>query len=269
MADLSDVEISILACVTGYVYPNGMDAPNSIGPACRIYRGWPMSASLNADLAAGRVNITISPDSHPGRTTTRYAPEWSVNSLPCGLTATIVGCRLTFSGTITSSVAVGLRVDNKTYIYRPPMTDTVDLVAAVIASRVQQDQIALLSGATITIPGATTLVVRIAPDGVTFQELRRQERQVRVICWCSSPSVRDIASSVVDTGLAGQPFIVLEDGSRARITYEGTLVYDQSQNALLYRRDLLYMAEYPTMVSATMPSVLFGELAINADTQIV
>jgi hypothetical protein len=269
MADLSDVETAVLACVTGCIYPNGTDAPSSIGPSCRLYRGWPMSASLNADLAAGKVNITISPDSQPGRTTTRYAPQWSGTSCACSVSANIMDCCVTFSGTVTSGIAIGLRIDSRAYSYRPLATDTLDIIAAVMAAQIQQDQIALASGATVTIPGATALAARTVSDSVSLQEIRRQERQIRVICWCSNPGLRDTASSVVDTGLAGQPFVVLEDGSSARITYEGTLVYDQSQNALLYRRDLLYMAEYPTMITGTMPGMLFGELGINANLSIV
>jgi hypothetical protein len=180
------------------------------------------------------------------------------------VSATIANDSITFNGTVTSGMAIGLRVDNKTYTYRPLATDTLDQVAAILAAQVQQDRIALLAGATVSIPGATTLVARAISDGVCFQEVRRQERQIRIIFWCSTPTLRDIAASVVDSGLATQHFIILGDGSSARILYEGTHVFDQSQNALLYRRDLLYLIEYPTMRAVTLPGMLFGELGINA-----
>jgi hypothetical protein len=45
--------------------------------------------------------------------------------------------------------------------------------------------------------------------------------------------------------------------------YAGTTVFDQSQNARLYRRDLLYSVEYPTIISDTQPSMLFGDLVLN------
>jgi hypothetical protein len=269
MADLSDVETSMLASVTTSVYPTGIGAPSAIGPICRIYRGWPTSGSLNADLAAGKVNITISPDSHMGRTTTRYAPVWSSTPQTPDLSAVVTGCCISFSGSGGGNVAIGIRVDDKSYTYRPLATDNATLIAAILAAQIQNDQMVLLLGSTITIPGATTIVARVVPDSLSVQEVRRQERQIRVICWCPSPILRDVASSVVDTGLAASPFIPLSDGSQARVSYEGTLVFDQSQNALLYRRDLLYNAEYPTMITATTPSMLFGNLIINADSQTV
>ena len=44
-------------------------------------------------------------------------------------------------------------------------------------------------------------------------------------------------------------FITLADGSMGKLTYAGTTVFDQSQDALLYRRDLLYQVEYPTITT--------------------
>ena len=45
---------------------------------------------------------------------------------------------------------------------------------------------------------------------------------------------------------------------RPEIIYHNTAGYDQSQNALLYRRDLIYTVEYPTVTTAQQPSMLFG-----------
>ena len=52
--------------------------------------------------------------------------------------------------------------------------------------------------------------------------------------------------------------------SQAHIAYKNTTVFDQSQNASLYRRDLIYTAEYPTILSVSAPAMLFGDLALNA-----
>jgi hypothetical protein len=54
------------------------------------------------------------------------------------------------------------------------------------------------------------------------------------------------------------------DGSSGRLTYAGTTEFDQSQNARLYRRDLTYNIEYATILSATLPAMLFGNLEMNA-----
>ena len=68
------------------------------------------------------------------------------------------------------------------------------------------------------------------------------------------------AATAIDQALSGQRFLALPDGTSGRLTYAGTTVFDQSQNAQLYRRDLTYNVEYPTIVSSTQPAMLFGDL---------
>jgi hypothetical protein len=60
-------------------------------------------------------------------------------------------------------------------------------------------------------------------------------------------------------------FLLLADATQARIIYHNTVGYDQSQNALLYRRDLIYTVEYPTMTTAEQPSMLFGTSDLNSN----
>jgi hypothetical protein len=266
MADLSDVEIALLGCVTAAVYPEGVSAPSGIGTTCRVFRGWPIPGALNSDLAAGVVNISIAPDTVPGRTTTRYAPTWSMTVPSATLTATVNETVVTFAGTAGSGLAAGICINRqKVYVYRPQPHDTPQLVAANLAVQIRKDFIALLAGASIGVPGAQHLDARVAPDGIAMQEARRQQREIRVIAWCPTPSLRDVTSSIVDTFLAARSFVLLDDGTVARLTYHGTQVFDQSQNALLYRRDLVYTAEYATMIALSAPSMLFGNLIVNAD----
>jgi hypothetical protein len=57
----------------------------------------------------------------------------------------------------------------------------------------------------------------------------------------------------------------LSDGTSARVIYRNTASYDQAQNALLYRRDLVYTIEYPTVAIVQQPSMLFGASDINGN----
>jgi hypothetical protein len=85
-----------------------------------------------------------------------------------------------------------------------------------------------------------------------------------VICWCPDPVTRDATASTVDLALSTQRFIPLNDTTSGRLTYAGTTEFDQSQNARLYRRDLNYNVEYATVLSDTLPAMLFGTLGLNA-----
>ena len=59
MADQADVETALAALVANALYPNGTSATSAIGNMCRIYRGFPAAPSLDVDLAAGVLNISI------------------------------------------------------------------------------------------------------------------------------------------------------------------------------------------------------------------
>jgi hypothetical protein len=84
-----------------------------------------------------------------------------------------------------------------------------------------------------------------------------------VTCWCPTPATRDATAAAIDQSLSGQRFLPLADGTNGRLIYASTTVFDQSQNARLYRRDLTYSVEYATIVSSSLPAMLFGDLVLN------
>lgn len=71
MADLSDVESSLVTVIAGLLYPNGTGQPSSVGIPCKVFAGWPTAAQLDADLVAGVANVSVYP-TQIERNTTRY-----------------------------------------------------------------------------------------------------------------------------------------------------------------------------------------------------
>jgi hypothetical protein len=266
MADQSDVENALVALAASAIYPNGSGSPSLPGPNCRIYRGWPNSAALNADLAAGVINVTIFPRGEPGHNTSRYSQQWHGSPTQTTLTASVSGVSVTIGGTAGPGQLVGILVNQASYVYCSQASDTPSTVAANLATSIRADWIVNMSGAVLTIPGAGTVLARVVASASVMQEARRQKQEFRITCWCPTPATRDVSASAVDLLLAGCQFIDLADGSQGRVQYRGTLVFDQSQDALLYRRDLLYDVEYPTIITALHPAMLFGELVLNAGT---
>lgn len=264
MADQSDVEDALVALASTALYPNGTTSISAPGPDCRIYRGWPGATALDSDLAAGIVNVTIFSSAGVGRVTTRYAEEWSASApgVPT-LTVSVGGQTTTFAGNADAGQLAGILVDGRTYPYRTQPGDTPASVAANLAVLARQDQIVQLSGAALTIPGASRLIARVVADTPALKEVRRQTQTFRVTCWCPTPLVRDATAAAIDQALAEMSFVDLPDGTQGHLTYAGTTVFDQSQNALLYRRDLLYSIEYPTTLSAMQPAMLFADIEIN------
>ena len=263
MPDLSDVEAAMARIVTTVLYPNGLSEASVIGAVCRVYRGWPSPTTLNTDLANGTVNVTVAPDSDVGNTTTRFALEWAVPGEPPTLVADAEDTSVTLSGIGGAGQSIGVLVDSATYIYRVQDGDTPAIVAAVLAAMIRSTRPAHLQGASISVPGAYRVIARVVRDGRGFKEVRRQQRDLRVISWCPSPELRDRVSTLVDHAFAARDFLEFPDEITARLTYRGTSVYDQAQNSQLFRRDLIYTVEYPTILEDQIPAMLFGDLALN------
>jgi hypothetical protein len=267
MADESDVETELVSLVAAALYPNGAGTQSVPGPDCLIYRGWPNPSALNSDLSAGRINVTVfSIHGYAGhlRTTTRYALTWDSQPAQPTLTVAVSGVTVTFGGSADPGQVAGVLVDGQAYAYRIQVGDTPAQVAANLAVMIRANTIVQLSGATLTIPNIGTLQARVVADASAQQEVRRQELNFRVTCWCPSPATRDATAIAIDLSLAQLRFITLQDGSMGRLTYAGTAVFDQSENALLYRRDLIYRVEYPTILNVSQPAMLFGDLLLNA-----
>lgn len=264
MADQSDVETALAKLVGAVLYPQGAAAPSILGRVCRIYRGWPNAAALDADLAAGRVNVTVFQTAQPQRNTTRWPDEYvvTVPVVPT-LTVAIAANVATFGGTAGPGQVAGLLVDNLAVVHRTEANDTPALVAAVLASQIRTQRIALLSGTSVTVPDAGQLIGRVVADQLVRQATRRQLQGFRITCWCPDPATRDLAAGSIDAALSGQVFIVLPDGTSGRLRFLSSNVFDQSQDAALYRRDLVYTVEYATTVSATLPSMIFGDVTIS------
>lgn len=265
MADIADVEQAVANAITSILYPAGSSQSSIVGALCRVYRGWPNASTLNTDLSAGAVNVTVVTDNEPGRTTTRYLPEWKAIAAQPGVIANATATTITISGSPVAGDVVGALIDGVAYAYRVEEGDTPGLIAANLNQSIQIHRISNVHGTVITVAGATTITVRVVCDNPTTFESRRQEKDLRIICWCPTPPVRDTVAGAIDSAIDRMSFLSLADSTTARVIYRNTASYDQAQNALLYRRDLVYLIEYPTVTVVHQPSMLFGASDINGN----
>jgi hypothetical protein len=265
MADISDVEQAIVDITTSILYPDGASQSSIVGALCRVYRGWPNSATLNTDLSAGVVNVTVSADNDSGRTTTRYLPHWQTIPVQPGTMASVTGQMITIGGSPATGDVVGALIDSMAYAYRIEHGDSPQLVASGLNLLIRANRITSVSDSSIFISGSGPITVRVVSDSTTTYESRRQEKDLRIICWCPEPSVRDVVTAAIDAAIDQIAFLPLFDGTEARIVYRNTASFDQTQNALLYRRDLIYNVEYPTITTVEQPSMLFGASDLNTN----
>jgi hypothetical protein len=270
MADQSDVENAFVAAITATLYPGGPAAASVIGRdgasvTVRIYRGWPVSAALQADLSNGIVNITVFPSGEP-HNTTRYPSNWTVTTAAIStLAVSVTANAVTFGGATAIGQMAGLSVDGATYIYLVQAGDTTAFVAAALAAQlIAAGLLVQISGATVTVPSAAKLFARVEQAQSAYQETRRQRQSFRVSCWCPAPLLRDQVASTIDTAMASTSFLALADGTSARITLTGGATIAQSENAILYRRDLIYAADYATILTAAQPAMVFGTGSLSS-----
>lgn len=260
MADQSDVEDALVAAIAAVLYPNGPAAPAAVGDTVvRIYRGWPVSQALSADLSSGIVNVSVFPGGEP-RETTRYTNRWHVTTTTAPTLQPILRRNVvTFTGTPAAGQMAGMAVNGQTFVYLVQAGDSAALVAASLAAQIAAAGILVqYSNVTIALPGAAHLMARVEQAQSAYRETRRQRQSFRVTCWCPSPDLRDATCSLIDSALSDTSFLSLRDGTAARLTLAGGATLDQMENAALYRRDLLYDADYATILTSAQPAMLFG-----------
>ena len=269
MSSQADVEIALVSLVGSALYPNGLASPPVIHGESRIYRGWPGAASLEADLAAGIINVSVFALPNAVSDTTRYLSDWIAGPVPPTLVVSTAGNTVTFSGVAAPGQLAGILVGRHSFVYRTVLGDTPDSVASVLATAIGAVIAATISDATITLSNVASVVARTCADASASLEIRRQRQGFRLTAWCPTPVLRDDACAVLDVAFATTPFLTLADGSAARLQFTSTTSFDERQDALLYRRDMLYTVEYATTLVVMQPSMLFGIQALGATTTIV
>lgn len=268
MADQADVENALTAAVANALYPGGTAAPSALGMQCRVYRGAPAAPALDADLSAGNLQVTVLAQNGAVRNVTRYPRRW-VPVVPVSqvLQVAVTGLSATFSGVCAVGQLAGVMVNGTSFAYAVQASDSPATVASNLAALLRAaGWIVAYSEATIGVPAAAAFTARVVSGAGALQEVKRQAQEFGITLWCPDPATRDAASALIDPALASSNFLPLADGSAARLRYAGTTTQDNAADAVLYRRDLIYSAEYPTTLSQVTPAMLFGTATVITDT---
>jgi hypothetical protein len=259
------VESALAAIVTQTLYPNGTSQPSAIASPCKAYRGWPIPAQLDADLAAGILNASVFPMDVESRTT-RYLPRDI--ELPIAaptLSLTVSGTQITVTGTPSSPLNAAAIIDNHAFVYPVQPGDTPNTIATGLAALIDAQIPATSGGPFITVTSAKQIIARIGGVGSIVREIRRQKRHFMISLWCNSPTQRDAAAKAIDAAFAAIDFLSLPDGTVGRLLYERSRVLDSAEKARLYRRDLIYSVEYGTTNITSAAQIVAEILNLTAD----
>lgn len=262
MADIADVEQALVNEITAAVYPGG-PGTSIIGADARIYRGWPNGRTLDADLAAGLINITVFPQPGMTRNTTRFPLDYLTISVPTPtITVSTADSVVTFAGAAGVGNLCGIRQAGIGYAYAALATDGPTQVAAALAALVPG---AFANGPAVTVAAGVHVRGRVVAIGTALQETRRQVQGFMITCWCPNTALRDQAAGAVDNALAPIEFLTLADGTGGRLLYHNTRIDDVPTKDALWRRDLIYSVEYGTTRLLTAPQVLWPVAEISTE----
>jgi hypothetical protein len=270
MADQSDVEAALASLVANELYPLGTAVPSLTGYVCRVYRGYPAAPVLDADLAEGVVHVSVA-GVGVVKNVTRYPRIWQeVTPVPATLDVTVAAYTASFTGECAVGQLTGIAVNGAIFAYAVQASDTPATVASNLAALLRQaGWLVNYAGSAVTVPGADMLTARVVNGAGALQEIKRQEQEFKIMLWCPDPASRDEIAVVLDPALAKLTFLALADGSFARLRYAGSETIDSNEDAALYRRDLIYSAEYPTTLQQITPAMLFGTAGLQADAAFV
>lgn len=271
MADQADVENAMAALVANVLYPAGTGALSAVGRTCRVYRGYPNAPALDADIAAGVINVSITAAPAPTRNVTRYPRKWiSVTPVNEILSVAVAGTSATFSGVCGAGQLAGVMVDDALFAYAVQPNDHPATVASNVAALIRGGGwIVTYAGTTIDVPAAERFAARVVAGAGALQEIKRQVQAFQISMWCPDPASRDSLAPIIDGALGGLNFIPLADGSFGRIVFGDSQAQDNAADAVLYRRDLTYHVEYPTTISQVTPAMLFGTASVSANGGLV
>lgn len=254
MATTSDVENALGSAIAAALYPNGIGSPSAVGSAVRIVAGWPDPATLDKDMVeTGGVPTAAQVSIYPlpaERVTTRYRDEWRQNPLPAATYGmSVSGQAITITGAAPAPHApqnLAVIVNGAPYNVQTTAGQTAAQVAQALRNVIAVDFAgATVSGAVITLPtGARALRPAVGVLGTAYRPLRTVEKQFQVSVYHSNPAGRALVADMVDTALAATFWLTYADGTSGQLKYHGSREDDFVQKQRIYRRLLIYTAEF-------------------------
>jgi hypothetical protein len=271
MADLSDVLHRIRDAAATVLYPSGVPTGPGIplslaGCGVKLYVGWP-GADLDADLGRGIVHVSVWARPGVGRERGPYLGVQYTQASAPSMTAAVDGNTVTFAGggEMPDMIAAVIVDGSAAYTHPivPPQTPAD--VAAALAQAILVDRSATAVGGVLTVPGAR-LRARVVVGGTERHEVRRLEQAVQLSIWAPTAQLRDLVARLIDDAFIDAfRTLVMSDGTKATISYDGT-GFDEAQRAQpLHRRDLLLTVEYSVARTQTAPPIAVGETDLQPD----
>lgn len=269
MADLSDVLTFIKGLTISAVYPNGVGVKNAVtGTDVRIAEGWPLPDELELDMQGNlpgtppvpnpngpTPNVTIY-HSGVGQNVYQIQDNVQVVAQPVfGITVvSVVNNVITVSGQPNPGEYLTTVVDGQFAFSRGdtsdspgPTANTAAILAAIAADAVAAGYAASSTATTLTIPAGHSMAVLQGGIGTLGKVTHRQSHDIMVCVWAPNHTLRAVLCSTIDAFIKEKLTYILPDTSMMTLVYSRTNMTDEEQVKGIYRRDLVYRAEFATL----------------------
>lgn len=249
-----------------------------------VYKGWPQPEELERDIAECRPNISVYCGEHGERLNLAGAMPFVVTTEPTtallaavsdvkltgGGVATSAAGTITFTGTTTPGTIMIVEIGGLYIPVKPASNATMTVVAAAVAAALNAsaafNALYLATAATNVVTITKILVgadgntknlgIKIGGTGEMTAVTRKQTAPVEVHVWAYDNDSRRNFADAVDDLLADTGFLLLDDGTSARLMYKGTSQTDAEIRHGVYRRILRYTVEYVRTKTVPVVSVL-------------
>ena len=249
MADISDVTALLAQMAATACFPNGASSPSVTGNMndIRIFEGWPLQKTLDADMANGVSNVSIFPTPGSSAAVFQVLDEFYVISPPTyGLAASISGDTVTLSGTPGTGEYASIVADGL-YCYSRVGASANAILTAIAADAAANYSGVSVSGNSITFP-TSRLVCHLGAPGTMGKVTHRQKDSVIISIWAPTNALRNTIAMAVDVAFKAVNHLTFPDTSQGVLAYSNHRQMDTLESANIYRRDLIYTVEYATLL---------------------
>jgi hypothetical protein len=278
VAEFSDVRDALASIIAGVVYPNGSGQAsaivvNSAPVPTRIYPGWPVSSKLDADMLAEFLVVSVfARPTGSSQNTTRFPTDEVVITGPVHtITATVdaTGTEVTLGGTVSTPQNVGIEINRQAaFVHAVTALDTLDTIAAALATAISAYTPATAVGPVVTIPAATSLAARVGGVGTVGKPVGTQRRTFQITVWAPTPAVRDAAVKIINPLLRGMSRITFPDGTMGMLCYVDDVPDDMTQKENLWVHHLFYAVEYSTVILSQATEIIVVETTLTQFEQL-
>ena len=94
--------------------------------------------------------------------------------------------------------------------------------------------------------------------------VHKQKQSFRITIWAPTEALRSATAAVVDVALKRVNVVTFPDTSKGIMTYERTLITDNMERTVCYRRDLVFSIEYATL--DTFQAVEITTVGVSGDS---